>query len=150
LPMNFPLQLDLENATAPGESLHSVTNQLRAVPNHGIGYSVLRYMSKDASITSALEALPQAEIYFNYLGSLLQPEVDEFKVDGPYNGRAYTMNKIESQLAPFLVIFWIANGQLQMSWQYSTNQYQTETVKQLVRTTRENVRALIRYLQATS
>jgi len=150
LPMNFPLQLDLESATAPGDNVHIVTNQLRAVPNHGIGYSVLRYMSKDTSITSALEALPQAEIYFNYLGSLLQPEVDEFKVDGPYNGRAYTMNKIESQLAPFLVIFWIANGQLQMSWQYSTNQYQTETVKQLVRTTRENVRALIRYLQATS
>jgi len=147
LPLNFPLQLHLAETMTTGEALRLISDQLHSVPHHGIGYSVLRYMSRDAATTAAMAALPQPEIYFNYLGSMLRPEVDEFKVDGPYNGRAYTMNTVERQLASFLVIFWIADGHLQMSWQFSTNQYRTETIKQLVIATRENVRTLIRYLQ---
>lgn len=148
LPLNFPLQFHLAETMTAGETLRAVGDQLRGVPHHGIGYSVLRHMSKDVSITSAMATLPQPEIYFNYLGSMLRPEVDDFKVDGPYNGRVYTIDRVERQLASFLVIFWIANGHLQMSWQFSTNQYRTETIKQLVIATRENVRAMISYLQA--
>ena len=42
--------------------------QLRAVPHHGIGYGVLRYLSADRELREALAAQSEPEISFNYLG----------------------------------------------------------------------------------
>ncbi len=61
----FPVLLDISAATDPGEALKLVKEELRAVPNRGIGYGLLRYLSG----TDALPA-PQPEVSFNYLGQL--------------------------------------------------------------------------------
>ncbi|UUC47540.1 non-ribosomal peptide synthase/polyketide synthase [Pseudomonas citronellolis] len=61
----FPLRLS--PAGEPGEALKRVKEQLRAVPNKGLGFGVLRYLSKEAD-RAALAALPQPNITFNYLG----------------------------------------------------------------------------------
>jgi aryl carrier-like protein len=41
----FPVLLDLGKASKPLEALRAVKEQLRAVPNRGIGYGLLRYLS---------------------------------------------------------------------------------------------------------
>src|SRR5262249_33010279 len=61
----FPVLLDINLATDPGEALKAVKEQLRAVPNRGIGYGLLRYLNDAASIPAV-----QPEISFNYLGQL--------------------------------------------------------------------------------
>jgi len=58
----FPLLLELEKASHPSDALKAVKDQLRNIPNRGLGYGVLRYLSKD------VEPLQQAEVLFNYLG----------------------------------------------------------------------------------
>ena len=65
----FPVLLQLEHAATPAEALKSVKEQLRRIPKGGIGYGVLRYLSQDTEVTEKLRALPQAEVYFNYLGA---------------------------------------------------------------------------------
>uniref|UniRef100_UPI00068B255B non-ribosomal peptide synthetase n=1 Tax=Lysobacter antibioticus TaxID=84531 RepID=UPI00068B255B len=71
----FPLQLSLPRGEreaalrggAPLErALKSVKEQLRRLPDHGIGYGLLRYLS-DAG-REALQSLPPSQIGFNYLG----------------------------------------------------------------------------------
>ncbi|ALN64398.1 non-ribosomal peptide synthase TIGR01720 domain protein [Lysobacter antibioticus] len=71
----FPLQLSLPRGEreaalrggAPLErALKSVKEQLRRLPDHGIGYGLLRYLS-DAG-RDALQSLPPSQIGFNYLG----------------------------------------------------------------------------------
>jgi len=47
--------------------LKVVKEQLRGIPNRGIGYGLLRYLSDD-KIEETLETLLQAEVIFNYLG----------------------------------------------------------------------------------
>jgi amino acid adenylation domain-containing protein/non-ribosomal peptide synthase protein (TIGR01720 family) len=66
-----PVRLDvpgwaeaLTGGTAAGDALKAVKEQLRAVPDEGRGYGVLRYL--DAA--SELAALPAPQIGFNYLG----------------------------------------------------------------------------------
>ncbi|MBJ9978440.1 amino acid adenylation domain-containing protein [Pseudomonas sp. S75] len=61
----YPLKLT--PAAQPGESLMAIKEQLRAVPNKGIGYGLLRYLGDD-SARQCLGALPQGNIVFNYLG----------------------------------------------------------------------------------
>jgi NRPS condensation-like uncharacterized protein len=45
----FPVRLQLEEIDHPGEALKLVKEQLRRIPNRGIGYGVLRYLRQDAN-----------------------------------------------------------------------------------------------------
>ncbi|MDW5531196.1 condensation domain-containing protein, partial [Azospirillum sp. NL1] len=51
----------------PGAAIMAVKEQLRAVPSNGLGYGVLRHLG-DAESRTALRALPEARVTFNYLG----------------------------------------------------------------------------------
>ncbi|MFQ6313558.1 condensation domain-containing protein, partial [Lysobacter capsici] len=71
----YPLRLDLDGinqAQALGggreleRALKRVKEQLRAVPDHGLGYGALRCFNPDAA--RALAALPRPQVSFNYLG----------------------------------------------------------------------------------
>ncbi|SDZ32197.1 non-ribosomal peptide synthase domain TIGR01720/amino acid adenylation domain-containing protein, partial [Lysobacter sp. yr284] len=47
-----------------GRALQRVKEQLRAIPDHGLGYGLLRHLAGDAE----LRAAPAAQLAFNYLG----------------------------------------------------------------------------------
>ncbi|MFE9321437.1 amino acid adenylation domain-containing protein [Nocardia sp. NPDC052278] len=73
----YPVRLDLsgidiDDAFAAGAVaaavIKSVKEQLREVPDHGIGYGLLRYL--DADTAPILRALPTPQVSFNYLGRL--------------------------------------------------------------------------------
>ncbi|MGY5138216.1 amino acid adenylation domain-containing protein, partial [Streptomyces nigrescens] len=70
-----PLRLDVagidtaeavSGGDAAGRLLKSVKDNVRAVPDGGLGYGMLRYLNAETG--SALAALPKPEIGFNYLG----------------------------------------------------------------------------------
>ena len=63
-----PARLDLAavDPADPAQVLKTVKEQLRSVPDHGIGYGLLRHL--DPSNGPLLAALPTPEIGFNYLG----------------------------------------------------------------------------------
>ncbi|MGW4775011.1 condensation domain-containing protein, partial [Nocardia sp. NPDC004278] len=71
----FPVRLDLSGidlddayagGPAMGAAVKSIKEQLLAVPDHGIGYGLLRYLNEDTGPT--LGALPTPQIAFNYVG----------------------------------------------------------------------------------
>nr|MDQ3576427.1 condensation domain-containing protein [Actinomycetota bacterium] len=51
---------------AAGEAVKAVKEQLRALPNSGVGYGLLRYLNENTSVE--LAARPRPLICFNYLG----------------------------------------------------------------------------------
>ena len=51
---------------ALGRALKMIKEQLHAVPDHGLGYGLLRYLN--AKTVKQLRALPQPQLGFNYLG----------------------------------------------------------------------------------
>ncbi|MDH0485647.1 MULTISPECIES: non-ribosomal peptide synthetase [unclassified Pseudomonas] len=61
----YPVRLSPRAAL--GDSIKTIKEQLRAVPDKGIGYGVLRHLGR-APVRQALAALPRGEIVFNYLG----------------------------------------------------------------------------------
>ncbi|WP_327715390.1 amino acid adenylation domain-containing protein [Streptomyces sp. NBC_00490] len=63
-----PLDLGeaLDGGPAAGTALKRVKEQLRAVPDGGLGYGLLRHLNPDTS--APLEKLPQPQVAFNYLG----------------------------------------------------------------------------------
>ncbi|MEU0507579.1 amino acid adenylation domain-containing protein, partial [Nocardia sp. NPDC005998] len=70
-PVRFDLSgIDLDDAYAGGPAMgaavKSVKEQHRAIPDHGVGYGLLRYLNEDTGPT--LGALPRPQIAFNYVG----------------------------------------------------------------------------------
>jgi amino acid adenylation domain-containing protein/non-ribosomal peptide synthase protein (TIGR01720 family) len=71
----FPVRLDpgainraaaLAGGTDAGTALKRIKEQLREIPDHGIGYGLLRYLNPDTQWV--LAGLPKPQISFNYLG----------------------------------------------------------------------------------
>ncbi len=143
----FPVLLELGEADHPGEALKSVKEQLRRLPNRGIGYGILRYLSQDEARRLKLQALPQAEVSFNYLGqfdrvlsesTLLAPAKES-------NGPAHSPLGSRSHLLE--VNGFVASGRLQLDWTYSENVYQRTTVERLAWGFMEALQSLIAHCQ---
>jgi amino acid adenylation domain-containing protein/non-ribosomal peptide synthase protein (TIGR01720 family) len=56
---------------AVGQAIKRVKEQLRTLPDHGIGFGLLRYLNPDTG--PQLAALPRPQIGFNYLGRFPTP-----------------------------------------------------------------------------
>ncbi|RMQ46057.1 Pyoverdine sidechain peptide synthetase II, D-Asp-L-Thr component, partial [Pseudomonas cichorii] len=128
----FPVRLTPQPQT--GASICSIKEQLRAVPNKGIGYGLLRYLG-DESGKRELAALPQAQVTFNYLGQF----------DGSFNERDGALFipgsestglalSADGPLSNWLSINGqVFDGQLQMDWAFSAEVYQVSTIEALAR-----------------
>jgi non-ribosomal peptide synthase protein (TIGR01720 family) len=139
-----PVQLDLAGASTPGEALQAVREQLRRIPNGGIGYWLLRYLSGDAEIAARLRAQPRAEVNFNYLGQFDQLRGGPLllRLAGEPSGPSHSLRSRRIYL--FDVTAAIVEGQLQVEWSYSEHVHRRATVERLAHGFVEALRALIR------
>ncbi|MEH2206526.1 MAG: amino acid adenylation domain-containing protein [Nostoc sp.] len=143
----FPVLLQMEATDNLGDSLSSIKEQLRAIPNQGIGYGLLRYLSGDAEITSVLQALPTAEVSFNYLGQFDwgMEETSLFKIAKESIGSEHSQIGHRSHLLDINGI--VVEGQLQLDWIYSENVHHRETISHLAHKYIQALQALIVHCQ---
>ncbi|WP_292768135.1 non-ribosomal peptide synthetase [Nostoc sp. NOS(2021)] len=143
----FPVHLQLEEIDHPGEVLKLVKEQLRRIPNRGIGYGVLRYLQLDDTIRTKLQSLPQAEVSFNYLGqfdqvlraSAVLGLAQEFKAEQSLlNQRSHLLG----------VSGFIRAGRLEMTWTYSEKVHKRDTIERLAFGFMEALRSLIAHCQS--
>ncbi len=138
----FPVLLDLEAASGPEVALKTIKEQLRQVPQHGLGYGLLRYLSADQSLRERLRTLPPAEITFNYLGQFDQtlPQTAIFtpaqespgSTSSPRGQRRYLLE----------VVGLVVGGQFRLNWTYSEALHRHATIALLA----ENFIAALREL----
>ena len=62
----FPVLLGSDQTDSLEENLKGIKEQLRTLPNEGIGYGILKYLNKDPEISTSLDQEP--ELIFNYMG----------------------------------------------------------------------------------
>jgi amino acid adenylation domain-containing protein/non-ribosomal peptide synthase protein (TIGR01720 family) len=88
-PVNLdPGNLDLEEAWKGGEALgralKSIKEQLRSIPDNGIGYGLLRYLNPETA--PVLSRLPKSQIDFNYLGRFPVTETADWTPSESFSG----------------------------------------------------------------
>jgi amino acid adenylation domain-containing protein/non-ribosomal peptide synthase protein (TIGR01720 family) len=122
----FPVVLELKPHSAPGKLLRAVKEQLRQVPRKGIGYGLLRYLSREP-----MQQLSQAEISFNYLGqwdqicagsSLFMLSDDPVGPMRSSRGRRSHLIEIDA---------YIKDSRLQVQWTYSRNVHSRGSMAQV-------------------
>jgi non-ribosomal peptide synthase protein (TIGR01720 family) len=138
----YPMYLDLTGAHGPGEELKAIKEQRRRIPRRGIGYGLLRYLSRDKQLRDRLEALPHPEVSFNYLGA-----IDEVNA-GPILGVASVeMDGEQDPMSrrPYLldVIAHVKNGLLHLQIVYSTALHRPATIEHLAKDALGNIELLL-------
>jgi microcystin synthetase protein McyA len=127
----FPVVLQLPNQNHLGEALKSIKEQLRAIPQRGIGYGILRYLSQEPEISAQIAAIPLREISFNYLGQFDQGQ--GLEVDGKLapesKGSNHSLKGDRTHLLDITAR--VIEGQLQVNWSYSRHIHQNSTVESL-------------------
>ena len=135
----FPVTLTLPEAPGPGAAIRAIKEQLRALPDHGIGYGLLRYLGAG----EALRRRPTPEISFNYLGQL----------DALFNGSELFAPAAESRglertrrgLRDYRleVDGGVVAGRLWINWHFSSNLHRRQTIEGLAARFRARLEALI-------
>jgi amino acid adenylation domain-containing protein/non-ribosomal peptide synthase protein (TIGR01720 family) len=127
----FPVVLELSGASNIGDAIKTVKEQLRQIPQKGIGYGLLRYLHQDEQLTVGLQTLPQPEILFNYLGQFDQTLNSNSQIRMAPESSGSNQSS-QAQRSHLIEIDGAVNdGQLQISWTYSQNIHQAATIEHL-------------------
>jgi non-ribosomal peptide synthase protein (TIGR01720 family) len=139
----FPVSLTCEPDAGPLEALQSVRDQWRAIPARGIGYGLLRYLSRDPEVTRKLRGVPSAQVSFNYLGQV-DEVISESSMFGPARESAGPTSSRRG-LRPHLLDIngIVVNGQLRLEWTYSENLYRRSTIERLADAYAEELRSIV-------
>jgi non-ribosomal peptide synthase protein (TIGR01720 family) len=141
----FPVALAVES-TAPGALLQSVKEQLRAIPDRGFGYGVLRYL-RGGEAAALLAALPAPRVSFNYLG--------EF--DGSFEGGLFAPAAEPSGAAQsprqrrphaLAVSLLVVSGRLRVDWGYSADLCDRGTIERLAAAYAASLREFLAHCRA--
>ena len=140
----FPVRL--APGQAVGESIKAIKEQLRAVPDKGIGYGLLRYLG-DAPTRERLSGAVQARVTFNYLGqfdgSFTADDAASFSPSGESAGRTQCAG---AQLGNWLSITGqVYGGELFLEWTYSEDVYRPETIQHLAQAYEQALAELVEH-----
>jgi phthiocerol/phenolphthiocerol synthesis type-I polyketide synthase E len=144
-----PVLLQLQPDAAPGDALKSIKEQVRRVPNNGLGYGLLRYPGQDSITAAKLKALPQPGVRFNYLGQFDQPLKSNAVFTPVREHVAHGHDRKARRSHLFEITALIFEGKLHIDWGYSKVSFRAQTIENLANEFIENLRKLIEAARAT-
>jgi non-ribosomal peptide synthase protein (TIGR01720 family) len=138
----YPVLLDLSQARSLGDALKTIKEQVRQVPQRGIGYGLLRHLNAEDR-TAPLREHPPVEISFNYVGQIDQavPQKGLFNMTRAAIGPEQDPQGQRPHLIEIISL--ISGGQLSVGWSFSAEIHQQATIERLAESYITSLRALI-------
>jgi non-ribosomal peptide synthase protein (TIGR01720 family) len=134
---HYPVNMQLEDAWNPGVMLVQVKEQLRRIPNHGLGYGMLRYLRGD----EVLSAQPTPPVLFNYLGQFERalPASDLFSLASPLQASYSPKNHHTHDLE---LNAYVRHSRFQFNLIFNAAKYEIEKMQSFVEEFIERLREL--------
>ncbi|WP_395599089.1 non-ribosomal peptide synthase/polyketide synthase [Pseudomonas sp. A1437] len=138
----FPVRLTPADSLA--SAIKQIKEQLRAIPNKGLGFGVLRHLG-DEQVQASLKALPVPRITFNYLGQFDGSfDAEEGALFSPAGERAGLEQSLDAPLDNWLgVEGQVYEGELDLRWTFSREQFNEATISRLADDFTRELQALI-------
>ncbi|MDJ0702180.1 MAG: amino acid adenylation domain-containing protein [Leptolyngbyaceae cyanobacterium MO_188.B28] len=127
----FPVCLQLDQSSHPGEALKVIKEQLRKIPNRGFGYGLLRYLHEDESLRRQLSDPSGSQVRFNYLGQFHQMTTDANWLERAPESTGPNRSPLRDRGYLLDILAAVGEEQLQITWTYSEKSHQHATVEQL-------------------
>jgi amino acid adenylation domain-containing protein/non-ribosomal peptide synthase protein (TIGR01720 family) len=126
----FPVRLTPDASLET--SIKGIKEQLRAIPNKGLGYGLLRHLGS-AESQGVLNELAQPKVTFNYLGQF-DNNFDEHALWVPATEDKGAGQDENAPMANWLTIDGrVYQGQLSLTWTYSGDVFEEATINALAR-----------------
>ncbi|MFS0915990.1 amino acid adenylation domain-containing protein [Brevibacillus sp. 179-C 1.1 NHS] len=124
----YPLVLEMSNTDDWGKQISKVHETLQGVPNRGIGYGILKYLTADEN-KRELTFSKAPEICFNYLGQFDQ-EMDEVFSISPM-GTGQMLDPSSQRAYAIDIACMVMGGQFRLSIHYNQQEYREETISRV-------------------
>ena len=123
----YPVLLQMPEAATPEVVLSTIQAQLRAVPHHGAGYGIARYLRQEP----ALQMDAVAPVLFNYMGQIdrLLPSDSGWKPVLRSNGPERSSQT--ERLHIFELEGIVLDGCFRLSWTYNQDVYSAHEIAEL-------------------
>ncbi|MGG3284410.1 amino acid adenylation domain-containing protein [Paenibacillus solani] len=136
----YPVLFEFHTSDDLALAIKSVKETMRGIPDKGIGYSILKYLTP-AEYKPADMFRQQPQISFNYLGTFDQEGAQGFgSSELPVGDSFSPLSPASHDLVINAVVI---RNELQISMEYNMRTYRTDTVRQLAERYRTHLLAVI-------
>jgi amino acid adenylation domain-containing protein/non-ribosomal peptide synthase protein (TIGR01720 family) len=144
----FPVVLKIYDKDDIGEAIKSVKETLRQIPNNGIGFGMLKYLSNDIDIRNKLNSIHKPEFIFNYLGQFNENITPDSQ--WKFSDKAIVLRQGKKDIRASLLELnsLIINGKLKMELSYSKNFHEAETIEAFANDYMSELRKIITHCTA--
>ncbi len=112
----YPVRLALEAGRSAGDGLRAIKEQLRTIPERGVGYGVLRYLAH------APEASADGQLAFNYLGQFDQVVAGSRLFSFASEPAGAWHSPRAARRHPLDVVAMVRGGKLEVCWTHAGRQ----------------------------
>lgn len=141
----YPVMLEVKDSADIYADIQGVKERLNRIPNRGIGYGLLRYMTEDDGIASQLRKLPRPMMSFNYLGQFNAEWSKEkealFTLVADTAGQDLAPDTERAHYVDVAAI--VTSGRLHISLSYSENVHRKQTIENLAQRFEGELRIMI-------
>ncbi len=134
---DYPVILKIDNLEDLSYQIKSVKEELRKIPNKGIGYGIFKYLTLQEN-KKPLEFKLKPEIGFNYLGQFDQ-DVDQEFMNVSTLSTGYSMSPKAERLHRIELNSMIIDEKFTLEVSYNKHEYNTSTIKDFI----ENYKAYL-------
>lgn len=127
----YPILLNLGHIEQIGEQIKGTKEQLRQIPNQGIEYGLLRYLSSSTELSNALAEMPTPKINFNYLGQMDQALESPLLLSMQPNWLGSDSSPQQTTPYYFEINGFVTNEQLHIEWTYIPELHSERTIERL-------------------
>ncbi len=128
----YPLRLELSESGGIGADLKAVKEQLRRVPERGLGYGLLKYGGGDEETRERLREV-RAEVAFNYLGQLDTVVSEERMFRGAKESSGESHGATARRSHTLIINSSVQGGELVLAWSYSKQIHAKATIERVAR-----------------
>lgn len=137
----YPVILQIETGKDISKHIKTVKEEIHRIPNKGIGYGILRYLSGTED-DRLLRSRP--EISFNYLGQFDQDFQNSGMKVSPYSTGSL-MSEEQARTYVLDINCLITEGRLLLYINYSSKQYRRQTIEQFSELMRTSLQEIIEH-----
>ena len=139
----YPVRLEAGDGDRV-DTLKRVKEQLRAIPNRGIGFGALRWLHPRAEVRRALEAIAPPRVHFEYLGqidSASSGDASRFRLSDEPQGPSIDPDARRGHALE--VRGSVLDGRLRMDFGYGQDAHERATIQRVADAFAAELRALI-------
>ncbi|SHJ70680.1 non-ribosomal peptide synthetase, partial [Aquimarina spongiae] len=141
----YPVLLSYSDDYTLPELITEVKEQLRKIPNKGLGFGVCSKYQNKINELNTFESFDFQELIFNYLGNFDRVSTSEDFLSWAEESAGNNISDANQNLHKIMVSGMVTNGVLEMIWAYDTTKYHANTIQYLAESFQENLEHIIEH-----